>query len=154
MKMGRNDMNMTDGERMGVTALGAYYRVLRENQNGITALAIAHAANVHPNYVWRIENGDVGRPGAKTLAGMTRALNGRFDQVMDILGGADDILAINTAQSLARDRIAELQNPPSPEEKYARKVIEVLRGRTDLLKQLNSYGDALLDSAGLPRPHP
>jgi transcriptional regulator with XRE-family HTH domain len=154
MKMGRNDMNTTDGEQMGVTALGAYYRTLRENQKGITALAIAQTAKVHPNYVWRIENGDVGRPGARTLAGMTRALNGRFDQVMDILGGADDILAINTAQSLARDRIEELKNPPSPDEVYARKVIALLKGHPVLLKQLNSYGDALLDSAGLPHPHP
>ncbi len=68
---------------MSMIAVGAYVRYLRESYD-LTSLTVSTLAHVNPNYIWRIETGEI-KPGAEKLAAVIRAVKGNFEEVSQLL---------------------------------------------------------------------
>jgi len=143
-----------NGDHVGIKSAGIYLEKVREGQH-LSRLDAAQRATIvrDENYVWKVERARI-HASATYLADLTNAVQGSFEHIKTLLLGGDDPAAAAAARGLARDRIEELNNPPSPEEIRAKEIIEKLKGHADLLQQFNGYGDSLVDIALRRHQHP
>jgi transcriptional regulator with XRE-family HTH domain len=135
---------------MNVKAIGAYFR-RKARENRLTIKAVAEEAGVGPNYIWRLENGSVGRPSAELLKAITRAVRGTWEEVGHFLDPTidkdilDAIVAEEVALAIAEDQ-AEFALVPEDREDEIAQIIARLRAQPFLLARWIDYGRGLADA--------
>lgn len=121
---------------------GEYIRSLRK-ERGMTMQALAGAAGVHPNYIWRVETGDIKKPSNKNLGALVHALKGSMEEVTRLmaLSPSPEELSASIIDQLGR-------LSPKEREEYRRKALELIDELlTDphKLDRWMGYGARLLD---------
>ena len=111
---------------MAVKDVGTYIRVLMEGRD-LTALMVTQAAGVHPNYVWRLEQGKIKRPALEIIVKLVRVVGGSLDDIGALMSSTQD------AHQRAVDALALVRNEPEFDSAY-QKLKATPEGRRALVE--------------------
>jgi transcriptional regulator with XRE-family HTH domain len=95
---------------MGVVAVGAYFKTLADIQPGTIASRTGDAG-VQSKYIWRLEKHEIKEPSAKVLRQLTKALNGNWEDVGELIADEEAVAADGRQRALAWALRAGLVKP-------------------------------------------